>query len=119
MLLNFSNHPSKLWSMEQIDAGREEYGEIQDLPFPSVSPKANVSEIQSLAKEYVLKILAMAEGTKMVVHIMGEMTFTYSVVSQLKKNGIVCIASTTERNTEMAPNGKKISDFHFVQFREY
>lgn len=33
--------------------------------------------------------------------------------------GIKCVASTTERDTVMTPDGKKISQFKFVQFREY
>ena len=50
---------------------------------------------------------------------MGEMTFTYLMVTQLKGKGIECIASTSDRNAEYASDGKKISDFHFVQFRKY
>ena len=44
---------------------------------------------------------------------------SYSFVSTLKAIGINCLASTTIRNTVMTPDGKKLSDFGFVQFREY
>ena len=54
-----------------------------------------------------------------VVHVMGEMTFTYNLVTALKEVGIVCLASTTERLVKMMPDGKKVSEFKFVQFREY
>lgn len=49
---------------------------------------------------------------------MGEMTFTYALVNLLKDAGIKCIASTTKRNVEEI-DGKQVSTFQFVQFREY
>jgi hypothetical protein len=52
------------------------------------------------------------------VHIMGEMTFTFALVNLLKEVGIKCIASTTKRNVEEI-DGKHVSTFQFVQFREY
>ena len=40
------------------------------------------------------------------------------MVRELKRRGVRCVASTTERVvTEV--DGKKVSEFHFVQFREY
>lgn len=50
---------------------------------------------------------------------MGEMTFTYLVVTRLKELGIKCIASTTERKTSYSEDGTKMSEFLFVMFREY
>ena len=52
------------------------------------------------------------------VHIMGEMNFTYSLVSKLKAHNIRCVASTTKRET-VEENDVKISKFNFVRFREY
>ena len=46
------------------------------------------------------------------------MTFTFDLVSMLKAEGITCIASTTERIADVNDN-TKISEFHFVRFREY
>ena len=117
-LINFSNHPSECWGQAQLDAGRE-YGEIKDIPFPVINPDASFDEIQKLAERYTEKILSLSEHHQITVHIMGEMTFTYLMVTQLKGKGIECIASTSDRNAEYASDGKKISDFHFVQFRKY
>ena len=118
MLINFSNHPSEYWGQKQLEAAQE-YGEIKDIPFPPVSPEANYNEIQDLASQYVDEILSFASDYHITVHVMGEMTLTFLVVTQLKEKGIECIASTTDRNAEFISDNKKISDFQFVQFRKY
>lgn len=118
MLINLSNHPSTLWSNKQLLAAKG-YGKIQDIPFPIVNPEDSNEDILNLANHYAKEIISYTNNAKITVHIMGEMTFTYKLVSQLKAQGIVCIASTTDRDAEIAFDGKKISDFHFVRFREY
>ena len=118
MLINFSNHPLSTWSKEQIEAAKG-YGEIKDLPFPAVDPKATHEDIINLADKYVERILSLSKEHHITVHVMGEMTFCFMVVSQLKDRGIECIASTTERNAEFISDNKKISDFQFVRFRKY
>ena len=114
--INLSNHPSEGWSDEQL-AAAQQYGEVVDIHFPNIEPTFTKSMVNSLADVTVDTIMAL--GKDITVHIMGEMTFTYAVVSRLKALGITCLASTTERNTIIAPDGKKISEFKFVQFREY
>ena len=117
MFINITNHPSSLWEEIQLNEAKK-YGEIVDIPFPVIDPKLNISEIKDLAKEYVDKIVHLDAETK-VVHIMGEMTFTFCVVNMLQKLGIQCVASTTRRDTIIAEDGSKISKFHFEQFRPY
>lgn len=117
-LINFSNHPSSLWSEAQLSAAHA-YGEVVDLPFPQVNPNMSEKELQALSSQYVDKILAMAKGDSITVHVMGEMTFTFLVVTRLKEMGIKCVSSTTERNASMTDDGKKVSEFKFVRFREY
>lgn len=95
----------------------QQYGEIVDISFPSIGPYFTSKGINELAETAVEGIRALDSNP--VVHIMGEMTFTYAVVSRLKALGIACVASTTERLVKMMPDGKKISEFKFVQFREY
>ena len=116
MFINLTNHPSFGWSKEQLEAAQQ-YGEIVDLSFPVVEPGFTSKDVNELADVAVEGILDL-DATP-VVHVMGEMTFTYAVVSRLKARGITCLASTTERNTIMTADGKKISEFKFVQFREY
>ena len=117
MFINLSNHPSDKWSEEQINAARS-YGEIVDMAFPVIEPILTKEDILRLVKVFTKMIVDNRDG-KTVVHVMGEMTFTHNLVNALKELGITCLASTTERNTFMTPDGKKISEFKFVQFREY
>lgn len=116
MFINLTNHPSSGWSQEQLNATLQ-YGEIVDISFPIIEPfftKAEVDELADITVEGIRSVDASP-----VVHIMGEMTFTYAVVERLKALGITCVASTTERLVKMMPDGKKVSEFKFVQFREY
>lgn len=115
MLLNFTNHPSIGWSSEQTNSAISSFGTIKDLLFPVIPPDYNSSELDVLVDTYFEEIMRL---TPSVVHIMGEMTFTFRLVSLLKKKGIPCIASTTARITE-EQDGIKTSKFRFVQFREY
>ena len=127
IFLNLSNHPSEGWSEEQLynltlsNNHMVYYSLLRDFPFFSFEnslPFFNIiSMVNNLADDTVSTITAL--GKDIVVHIMGEMTFTFAVVSRLKAMNIKCVASTTERNTVITPDGKKISEFKFVQFREY
>lgn len=116
MFINLTNHPSENWSEEQLNAARH-YGEIVDIPFPSIEPDATTNDIIELAEQIIDKIKSIDSSA--VVHIMGEMTCTYHVVFRLKELGITCLASTTKRNNIITPDGKEIPVFKFVQFREY
>lgn len=117
MLINLSNHPSALWEAAQLKAAHI-YGEVEDMPFPVVEPEMSTADVARLAETYAEKLLNRY-GTSITVHVMGEMTFTYQVVCHLKAKGICCVASTTERMVQMASNLQKVSEFQFVQFREY
>lgn len=118
MLVNFSNHPSRYWDNKQREASCC-YGDIIDFPFPAVAPNSSYGQLQELVQEWVQKILDLGDMHAITVHIMGEMTFTFMVVTRLKELGIKCIASTTERKTTYNPDGTKVSEFQFVKFREY
>lgn len=122
MFINFSNHPSQIWSREQTDAASG-YGAIVDVPFPAVPPDASEKEIHEMADQSSGQIASLIEGVKgrepCAVHIMGEMTLTYAIVSRLLKRGVCCMASTTTREVTTDTNGNKISVFRFVRFRQY
>ena len=133
MFINFTNHISTAWSPEQIDAASQ-FGDIIDIPFPAVPPDASEEDIRILAIKSCREILwtlrdveENKEKTKSeesnqsenVVHVMGEMTLTYAIVSRLKDKGITCVASTTKREVTTLPDGSKVSTFKFVRFRQY
>ena len=122
MLLNLSNHPSTRWSDKQKQTAIENYGTIQDMPFPNVPPAATSDEIKILANDYIKQIrqLAKAEiNQPFAVHIMGEMTLIFRIITLLKRSKIVCVASTSERNAIENADGTKTIQFSFSQFRTY
>ena len=118
MFINLSNHPSSGWSEEQRRAA-EQYGEIVDIPFPNIDEKATESEIKRQAEKYLTIIKSKGRIQDLTVHIMGEQTFCYALISILQKEGIRCVASCTERNVLINEAGEKVSTFHFTRFREY
>lgn len=118
MFINFTNHPSSKWGAAQTEAANK-FGMVHDLPFPVVPEVASHEDIQDLAASYLKSIEQMAQETPCVIHIMGEMTFTYAMVNLLKSHGYTCIASTSKRIVEELPDGSKNVKFEFCQFREY
>lgn len=118
MFINLSNHPSTLWGTEQTNAAKA-YGNIMDIPFPVVDPNGDEAYIKNLADEYSQKVTETANSQTIVVHVMGEMTLTFALVTKLRNAGIKCVASTTERTIQQHPDGRKESVFRFIGFREY
>lgn len=118
-LVNYSNHPSALWSAEQIQVAHQQFGEIVDISFPSVAPDADEKDIAHLAETELTRISKIAPPSEAVVHIMGEMTLTYALVNLLKTAGYRCVASTTVREVYEEQPGKKTVIFQFVRFRDY
>lgn len=115
ILVNISNHPSSDWTHKQRDVAINKYGKIEDIQFPKIDPLSESDEVEQLAAKYAQRI---EDLQPCVVHVMGEMIFTYKLVSILKENGIMCIASTTNRISDMSGD-IKTSIFDFVGFREY
>lgn len=115
-LLNLSNHPSSAWSEKQLQTAIAEYGAVQDLPFPHISPHATEDEINELVNDYFNNIVLIHPAA---IHLMGELTFSYRLIQRLQLNGYKVIASTTTRNISYSETGEKISKFEFTQFRNY
>ena len=116
MLVNLSNHPSGFWSEEQLAAARQ-FGDIVDLQFPTIDPSLSSAAVSSIADKTVDTIMAL--GKDVVVHVMGEMTFTVALLKRLQSHNITCVASTTKRIVHEMPNGDKTVKFQFNQFRRY
>lgn len=118
MFINISNHPSPLWGEEQRQAA-EQWGAIVDEAFPTIDGAASSNEVSALAVDYAGKIMQQYKPGRDVVHIMGEMTFTYALVCRLRAAGFECVASTTQRIKQQMPDGSFISEFRFQAFRNY
>lgn len=118
MLINLSNHPSKNWSIEQLNAA-EQFGEIVDIPFPAVSPFAPLADVKNIALEYFQLIISKGEKSELVVNLSGEFTLVFSLVELLKREGIQVVCATSERNVLVNDDGTKTIKFDFVAFRNY
>ncbi len=116
--INFSNHPSSVWSEPQVKAAHA-YGDIIDLPFPAIDETIDEAGIEALTDNYLAQIKELSGGEPCTVHIMGEMTFTYSMVNKLKAEGYTCVASTSKRDVVLLPDGSKQVRFNFCRFRKY
>lgn len=120
MFINVSNHSSEKWSQAQKAAALY-YGEIVDIPFPNIDPRATLQDISHLVKEYAQKILEFFEAP--VVMVQGEYTFTHRLVNCLQSYNITVVSACSERKTveSVAEDGTVIkrSEFVFVQFRQY
>lgn len=119
MLLNLTNHPKEAWSREQKEAAGV-YGEVEDLPFPVISPWDDDGRIEDMADEYERKVLSLRADH---VLLQGEYVFTYRLASRLKRRGIHVLAAASERRVieTQTPDGRTVkqSEFRFCQFREY
>jgi len=118
MLINLSNHPFAVWSEAQKKEAIKQFGSIEDMPFPQISPEACTDEVFLLAEKYVSDIKKLIPFVT-AVHLMGEMTFVVALVSMLQKVGINVVCSTTKRTVIEEKNGLKTAQFEFVQFRAY
>lgn len=119
MLINFSNHPYAIWEEEQQKVADNLYGKVVDLSFPTVPPDADKDDLLQIAGDCMDSIRAISSPSEATVHVMGEMTLTYLLVSMLKQIGYTCVASTSLREVYEQEQGKKIVYFKFVRFREY
>ncbi|MBS1550879.1 MAG: CRISPR-associated protein [Bacteroidetes bacterium] len=124
MLINLSNHPSNKWTSKQKREALIKFFDLIDINFPIINPEDDEKYIYELAMSYKEKCIEIFknesdEKDDNAVHIMGEFTFTYALVSLLLSDGIKCIASTTKRIVKDLENNKSEVTFEFVRFREY
>lgn len=117
-LINFSNHPSCHWSEKQKEEALK-YGEIIDIPFPEVDANGDENYIDNLAAHCMNKIQTMCDTAIVTIHLMGELTLTFSLLKRLQEKGIRCIASTSKRIVKEYPNGRKEVIFQFERFRDF
>ena len=119
MMLNCTNHPYSIWSEPQRKAAVR-YGEVIDLPFPSVDPLMKPEEPRRCVEIYAEQIPAMHPD---VVLAAGEFTFLFMLVDKLLREGIRVVCACSERKTVEVrlPDGsnEKKSVFCFEAFRNY
>ena len=119
IFINYTNHPVKDWSEEQVSAAKKYAETLVDIPFIVIDPDKDEDDIEKIADSELKKILKVAEGQDATVHLMGEQTFSFSLIKKLQGLGVRCVASTTKREVKDLGDNKREVTFRFVKFREY
>lgn len=117
VFLNLSNHSYDSWNVEQKEAAAV-YGRCIDIPFPLVNAWADESVIDQLADRLEQEVMKYAEHYQVTVHLMGEMTLCFALLTRLGRRGIPCVASSASRNV-IEKEGVRTSVFAFSRFRRY
>lgn len=115
VFVNFSSHPSALWSEEQLAAALSMADQVTDIPIPEIPPDAETEELVERCRTLV-RMLPQGATHAMVS---TEFVTTFILVTMLQMMGITCLAATTRRTASIDSEGNKISRFCFVRFREY
>ena len=119
VFVNFSNHPSAMWSKAQL-AAAEAVGRVEDEPFPDVPADLDEAGIALLAEEATRRILARNPAA---VLCQGEFSLAFAVTERLKEKGVRVLAAASDRviSEKFDANGtlEKTSVFRFVRFRQY
>lgn len=121
MLINLSNHPSTDWDKNQVDAAIKLFGSVSDLNFPAIDPEWDLDIVSKTALQYARLCLGKLEkisDSSNAIHVMGELTFCFQFARLMQQQGIPCLASTTQRMSEITKKGK-LSQFVFIRFRNY
>lgn len=116
--INCSNHPSESWGKKQTMEARK-YGKIIDIPFPQIKSTMGRGDIMQTVDQVYQEIILYHPQAVMC---MGEFVTVYHLVNKLKADGILVLATVSERRvTEMVRNGQTIRNavFEFQGFREY
>lgn len=117
--INLSNHPSSKWDGSQRAAALALADVIVDYSFPQVDPAATDDQLNKVANALCADIDPVGRDYNIVVMAQGDFCLTFKVVARLLKAGIRVVAATSSRNTVDLPDGRKVVQFNFVQFRDY
>lgn len=123
LLINYTNHPSHLWSEEQTAAALLQWSSIIDIPFPLISPDWENAEVRECFNQFydLAKEKCGSAGRDILdadFLIMGEFRFTYYTVSKLISLGHRVYSHAGKRDVEVKDN-KSIYTFRFGRFVEY
>lgn len=89
-LVNCSPYPFAEWPINHQNRAKEQFGQVQDIPFPSIAPTISAEVFAALVETYFRKIKALRPTA---VHLMGELTFTFALVQRLQRVGVECLVS--------------------------
>ena len=119
VFINHTNHPSSKWSPAQ-KAAAQAYGEIVDLPFPTIPAMATEEDVAAMVDETLRHILTLAPSA---VLCQGEFTYSYLLIHQLLQHGLTVLSACSERivkeYTDKEGKSQKQATFEFCKFRKY
>jgi len=115
--INFSNLHTNKWADEMLYRAKEmsPSGEVLNIAFPAVSPELTKAQVDEMADACMEKLLA---NNPAVVFCQGDFSLCFEVVARLKAAGVTAVTSCNQRIISNK-DGKTISGFQFVQFREF
>jgi hypothetical protein len=118
IFINFSSYPSNRWEEKKLEAAKQ-FGEIIDIPFPSIPDGKTIREIEDMAKAKEKEILEMAAGNDTTILVTGEPVYTFSLLRLLKADGIRCVVSSAKEVVKDLGNGEKIGQIKFLRFLKF
>ena len=89
------------------------------MPFPQISPLATSEDVVALAKKYQQEIVSTYPKETTIIHLMGELTFTFALVQLLHDAHFTVVCSTTKRLVLAENEDIKTAKFQFQTFRQY
>lgn len=115
--INFSNLHTNKWPADRLEGAKEiaDGGEIINLAFPLLSPEVSKEDVYEQAEICVEKIVAHNPD---VVFCQGEFSLCFRIVELLKERNIPVVTVCNERII-YEQDGRKMSGFKFIQFREF
>lgn len=116
MRLNISNDPFCDRTLLQKETAIDQYTSIEDISFPKILVAKEDAELSYLVEKYFNRV---QEQKPTVIHMMGEIVFTFQLITKLKSLDILCIASISDGIVTEQANGLKTGIFYFVRFRKY
>jgi len=118
IFINFSNLHTNKWPADRLAGVRDiigDEGEIVNLAFPLLSPSVSKEDVYEQAEISIEKIMSHNPD---IVFCQGEFSLCFRIVELLKEKGIKTVTVCNERIIS-EENGRSISGFRFVQFREF
>lgn len=115
--INFSNLHTNKWQPDMLEKAMElsPDGQVVNMAFPMVDPTVSSDDVAQIADIQVEKIM---EKDPEYVFCQGDFSLCFKIVELLKSRGIKAVTSCNRRVISNQ-DGKTISGFQFVQFREF
>ena len=117
IFINLSNLHTNKWPEDRLTGAKElsEGNDLVNLAFPILSADATKEEVYVKAEDIAKKVI---EKNPDYVFCQGEFSLCFRIVELLKQSNIKVVTVCNERII-YEENGRQMSGFKFVQFREF